>query len=198
MFIQRLSHHAHQRWRGIVLIGDMEMPAGVTADTPIIRLGLMWIFSCSCRKRAGYGCSYCTRKHWIWSPATVNMLFRRAGRRVSPVSNWRWKIMMSPTCSSTRPLNNSFSSMLEGIETGSRVRPWFQIARICTCVYAALPTACGAKINPYTLRWAMDAALSCKAGSNRQKLAPPSLRRRYLRRCRLPTRFYWTSMYSDG
>ncbi len=78
-----------------------------------------------------------------------------------------------------------------------KVRPGSSIARICTCVYAALPTAWSAKINLY-LRRAMDAALNCKAGSNRQNLAPQSLRRRYRRRCRLPARRYWMSMYSDG
>lgn len=64
MFIQRLSHQAQQRGLGTVLIGDMGMPAGgaLMADTPVIRPGLMWIFSCSCRKRAGARRSYCARR----------------------------------------------------------------------------------------------------------------------------------------
>ncbi len=78
-----------------------------------------------------------------------------------------------------------------------KVRPWFQHRAHMHVRLRCPADSWSAKINLYPRR-AMDAALNCKAGSNRQNLAPQSLRRRHRRRCRLPARRYWMSMYSDG
>lgn len=201
MFIQRLSHQAQQRGLGTVLIGDMGMPAGgrFNGGHASHQTGLdVDIFLQLPKTR--------------WSQAQLLRpqaldLVSRDGKHVVP-SRWssdiasliklQHKTMTSPVFSSIRLLNNSFASMPETIVTGYvKYAPGSSIARICTCVYAALPTAWSAKINLYPRR-AMDAALNCKAGSNRQNLAPQSLRRRHRRRCRLPARRYWMSMYSDG
>lgn len=201
MFIQRLSHQAQQRGLGTVLIGDMGMPAGgrFNGGHASHQTGLdVDIFLQLPKTR--------------WSQAQLLRpqaldLVSRDGKHVVP-SRWSsdiasliklaHKTMTSPVFSSIRLLNNSFASMPEAIVTGYvKYAPGSSIARICTCVYAALPTAWSAKINLYPRR-AMDAALNCKAGSNRQNLAPQSLRRRHRRRCRLPARRYWMSMYSDG
>lgn len=201
MFIQRLSHQAQQRGLGTVLIGDMGMPAGgrFNGGHASHQTGLdVDIFLQLPKTR--------------WSQAQLLRpqaldLVSRDGKHVVP-SRWSPDIASLiklaaqdndvTVFSSIRPLNNSFASMPEAIVTGYvKCAPGSSIARICTCVYAALPTAWSAKINLYPRR-AMDAALNCKAGSNRQNLAPQSLRRRHRRRCRLPARRYWMSMYSDG
>lgn len=201
MFIQRLSHQAQQRGLGTVLIGDMGMPAGgrFNGGHASHQTGLdVDIFL------------QLPKTHWsqaqLLRPQALDLV-SRDGKHVVP-SRWSsdiasliklaHKTTTSPVFSSIRLLNNSFASMPEAIVTGYvKYAPGSSIARICTCVYAALPTAWSAKINLYPRR-AMDAALNCKAGSNRQNLAPQSLRRRHRRRCRLPARRYWMSMYSDG
>ncbi|ELN24570.1 penicillin-insensitive murein endopeptidase [Salmonella enterica subsp. enterica serovar Enteritidis str. 607307-2] len=201
MFIQRLSHQAQQRGLGTVLIGDMGMPAGgrFNGGHASHQTGLdVDIFLQLPKTR--------------WSQAQLLRpqaldLVSRDGKHVVP-SRWSSDIASLIKLAAQdndvtrifaiRLLNNSFASMPETIVTGYvKYAPGSSIARICTCVYAALPTAWSAKINLYPRR-AMDAALNCKAGSNRQNLAPQSLRRRHRRRCRLPARRYWMSMYSDG
>lgn len=169
------------------------------ADTPVIRPGLMWIFSCSCRKRAG-------ARRSALRPQALDLV-SRDGKHVVP-SRWSSDIaslikLAAQDNDVTRIFVNPAIKQQLCLDAGNdrdwlrKVRPGSSIARICTCVYAALPTAWSAKINLYPRR-AMDAALNCKAGSNRQNLAPQSLRRRHRRRCRLPARRYWMSMYSDG
>lgn len=78
-----------------------------------------------------------------------------------------------------------------------KVRPWFQHRAHMHVRLRCPADSLECEDQPLPCR-AMDAALNCKAGSNRQNLAPQSLRRRHRRRCRLPARRYWTSMYSNG
>lgn len=201
MFIQRLSHQAQQRGLGTVLIGDMGMPAGgrFNGGHASHQTGLdVDIFLQLPKTR--------------WSQAQLLRpqaldLVSRDGKHVVP-SRWSSDIaslikLAAQDNDVTRIFVNPAIKQQLCLDAGSdrdwlrKVRPGSSIARICTCVYAALPTAWSAKINLYPRR-AMDAALNCKAGSNRQNLAPQSLRRRHRRRCRLPARRYWMSMYSDG
>lgn len=201
MFIQRLSHQAQQRGLGTVLIGDMGMPAGgrFNGGHASHQTGLdVDIFLQLPKTR--------------WSQAQLLRpqaldLVSRDGKHVVP-SRWSSDIaslikLAAQDNDVTRIFVNPAIKQQLCLDAGSdrdwlrKVRPGSSTARICTCVYAALPTAWSAKINLYPRR-AMDAALNCKAGSNRQNLAPQSLRRRHRRRCRLPARRYWMSMYSDG
>lgn len=201
MFIQRLSHQAQQRGLGTVLIGDMGMPAGgrFNGGHASHQTGLdVDIFLQLPKTR--------------WSQAQLLRpqaldLVSRDGKHVVP-SRWSSDIaslirLAAQDNDVTRIFVNPAIKQQLCLDAGNdrdwlrKVRPGSSIARICTCVYAALPTAWSAKINLYPRR-AMDAALNCKAGSNRQNLAPQSLRRRHRRRCRLPARRYWMSMYSDG
>lgn len=202
MFIQRLSHQAQQRGLGIVLIGDMGMPAGgrFNGGHASHQTGLdVDIFLQLPKTR--------------WSQAQLLRpqaldLVSRDGKHVVP-SRWSSDIaslikLAAQDNDVTRIFVNPAIKQQLCLDAGNdrdwlrkKYAPGSSIARICTCVYAALPTAWSAKINLYPRR-AMDAALNCKAGSNRQNLAPQSLRRRHRRRCRLPARRYWMSMYSDG
>lgn len=201
MFIQRLSHQAQQRGLGTVLIGDMGMPAGgrFNGGHASHQTGLdVDIFLQLPKTR--------------WSQAQLLRpqaldLVSRDGKHVVP-SRWSSDIaslikLAAQDNDVTRIFVNPAIKQQLCLDAGTIVTgyvkyaPGSSIARICTCVYAALPTAWSAKINLYPRR-AMDAALNCKAGSNRQNLAPQSLRRRHRRRCRLPARRYWMSMYSDG
>lgn len=201
MFIQRLSHQVQQRGLGTVLIGDMGMPAGgrFNGGHASHQTGLdVDIFLQLPKTR--------------WSQAQLLRpqaldLVSRDGKHVVP-SRWSSDIaslikLAAQDNDVTRIFVNPAIKQQLCLDAGSdrdwlrKYAPGSSIARICTCVYAALPTAWSAKINLYPRR-AMDAALNCKAGSNRQNLAPQSLRRRHRRRCRLPARRYWMSMYSDG
>lgn len=198
MFIQRLSHQAQQRGLGTVLIGDMGMPAGgrFNGGHASHQTGLdVDIFLQLPKTR--------------WSQAQLLRpqaldLVSRDGKHVVP-SRWSSDIaslikLAAQDNDVTRIFVNPAIKQQLCLDAGNdhvKYAPGSSIARICTCVYAALPTAWSAKINLYPRR-AMDAALNCKAGSNRQNLAPQSLRRRHRRRCRLPARRYWMSMYSDG
>ncbi|VFS03410.1 penicillin-insensitive murein endopeptidase [Salmonella enterica subsp. houtenae] len=201
MFIQRLSHQAHQRGLGTVLIGDMGMPAGgrfngghashqtgLDVDIFLQLPKTRWSQAQLLRPQA---LDLVSRdgKHVVpsrWSSDIASLI------KLAAQDNDVTRIFVNPAIKQQLCLN------AEAIVTGYvKYAPGSSIARICTCVCAALPTAWSAKINLYPRR-AMDAALNCKAGSSRQNLAPQSLRRRHRRRCRLPARRYWMSMYSDG
>lgn len=200
MFIQRLSHQAQQRGLGTVLIGDMGMPAGgrfngghashqtgLDVDIFLQLPKTRWSQAQLLRPQA---LDLVSRdgKHVVpsrWSSDIASLI------KLAAQDNDVTRIFVNPAINTALPRCRNDRDWLRKYAPGS------SIARICTCVYAALPTAWSAKINLYPRR-AMDAALNCKAGSNRQNLAPQSLRRRHRRRCRLPARRYWMSMYSDG
>ena len=201
MFIQRLSHQAQQRGLGTVLIGDMGMPAGgrFNGGHASHQTGLdVDIFLQLPKTRWS--------RAQLLRPQALDLV-SRDGKHVVP-SRWSSDIaslikLAAQDNDVTRIFVNPAIKQQLCLDAGSdrdwlrKVRPGSSIARICACVYVALPTARSAKINLYPRR-AMDAALNCKAGSNRQNPAPQSLRRRHRRRCRLPAGRYWMSMYSDG
>ncbi len=201
MFIQRLSHQAQQRGLGTVLIGDMGMPAGgrFNGGHASHQTGLdVDIFLQLPKTR--------------WSQAQLLRpqaldLVSRDGKHVVP-SRWSSDIaslikLAAQDNDVTRIFVNPAIKQQLCLDAGNdrdwlrKVRPWFQHRAHMHVRLRCPADSPGAKINLYPRR-AMDAALNCKAGSNRQNLAPQSLRRRHRRRCRLPARRYWMSMYSDG
>ncbi len=156
------------------------------ADTPVIRPGLMWIFSCSCRKRAG-------AEAQLLRPQALDLV-SRDGKHVVP-SRWSSDIaslikLAAQDNDVTRIFVNPAIKQQLCLDAGSD-RDWLRKVRPVPAsrAYArAFTLPCRQHgVRRSTLpRRAMDAALNCKAGSNRQNTAPQSLRRRHRRRCRLP------------
>lgn len=201
MFIQRLSHQAQQRGLGTVLIGDMGMPAGgrFNGGHASHQTGLdVDIFLQLPKTR--------------WSQAQLLRpqaldLVSRDGKHVVP-SRWSSDIaslikLAAQDNDVTRIFVNPAIKQQLCLDAGSdrdwlrKVRPWFQHRAHMHVRLRCPADSLECEDQPLPRR-AMDAALNCKAGSNRQNLAPQSLRRRHRRRCRLPARRYWMSMYSDG